>query len=131
MDLSSAVVLGLVLVGLTSLAHTLVMGPNPRRLVAIICLMVSIAAVFLVGASDFAHQQVVLDKPLDTLNLWSQLLIAVLAAGIASATWEIGVKAISNIGQNNAPAATSVQPANLQQVATSPTPDPVVFNDPA
>jgi hypothetical protein len=67
---------------------------------AVICLVVSVVTVLLVGASDFAGSQVVLDKPLDQMNVWSQLLVAVLAAGVASATWEIGAKAVSNIGEN-------------------------------
>jgi hypothetical protein len=116
-DLGSAIVLGLVLVGLTSLAHTLVTGTKQQRLTAAICLVVSIVAVLLVGASDFAHEQVLLEHPLDQLNIWSQLLIAVLAAGVASATWEIGSKAVSNIGQN--------QPVAVEPLKYEPAPDAV------
>lgn len=97
-SLGSAVVLGLVLVGLVSLAHSLVLGTNADRIKSGICLGVSIVAVLLVGASDFGHTQIVLDKPLDTMNIWSQLVVALLAAGIASGLWQAGPKAISNIG---------------------------------
>jgi drug/metabolite transporter (DMT)-like permease len=99
MDIGSAVVLGLVIAGLVALARTLVEGTNPERITVLICLVIGIAAVLLVGASDFADTQIVLDKPLSELNFWSQILVGILAAGLASLTWQ-GVKAIRNIGDN-------------------------------
>lgn len=98
-DLSSAVVVGLVLTGLVSLVRTLVQGPNPRRITAGLCFVVSLATIMLVAASDFAHDQMLLNYPLDTLNLASQVVVAILAAGLASAVWE-GFSAAKNIGQN-------------------------------
>lgn len=97
-DIGSAVVLGLVLTGLVSLTHTLVVGPNGDRVKVAICLAVSIVAVQLVAASDFAAEQVVLNRHLNALNFWSQMVIALLLSGIASGIW-LGLKSVSNIGQ--------------------------------
>jgi hypothetical protein len=129
-DLSSAVVLGLVLMGLTSLVHTAITGTNKQRLTVLVTAVVSLAAVLLVGASDFAHEQVLLSHPLDQLNIWSQVLIAVLAAGTASATWEIGSKAISNIGQNQVKTTTPAPSDDAPAPQDTTTPgNGVVFND--
>lgn len=106
-DLSSAVVVGLVLTGLVSLVRTIVQGPNPRRITAATCFLVSLATIILVSASDFAHDQVILKQPLDRLNVASQIVVAILAAGIASAVWE-GYTAAKNIGENQP--STTVDP---------------------
>lgn len=100
-DLGSAVVLGLVLIGLTQLVMS-VLNPT-KRLVAIVSLVVAIAAVQLVAASDFASTEIVLDRALNSMNFASQLVISLLAAGVASGVWQIGAKAVSNIGQNQEP----------------------------
>ena len=99
-DLGRAIVLGLVLIGLTQLILTLWDGPWQKRKVAIIALAASLLAVQLVAASDFASEQILLDRPLNTLNFASQLVISLLAAGTASGVWQIGSKAVKNIGQN-------------------------------
>lgn len=114
-DIGSAVVLGLVLMGLVAMARALVLGPNADRLKVVICLVVSVVAVLLVAASDFAHEQVVLDRALDTLNFWSQMVVALLLAGIASASWQ-GVKAVRSIGQNYPDAVVVEKPVVVQQV---------------
>jgi hypothetical protein len=90
-------VLGLVLLGLVALAKTLLDGPNRDRLIVLICFVVALIAVLLVAASDFAHENVVLDRPLDSLNFWSQMVIVILATGLASAGWQ-GIKAVSRVG---------------------------------
>lgn len=98
-DLSGAVVLGLVVVGLVSWARTMIEGPNKSRLISGVCLVVGVVAVLLVGASDWSHEQVVLNKSLDSLNFWSQLLLGVLVGGFASGSWET-LRAVKNIGDN-------------------------------
>lgn len=98
-DIGSAIVLGLVLTGLVTLVHSLVVGDSGERLKVAICLVVSVITVLLVAASDFAKDQVVLDRPLSSLNFWSQLVIALLLAGIAAGIWQ-GLKAFSNVGEN-------------------------------
>lgn len=99
-DVASAVVLGLVLTGLVSLVRTVVQGPPADRLKVIICVAVSVVTVLLVAASDFAGDQVVLDRPLDSLNFWSQMVVALLLAGLASVSWQT-LRAVKNIGANN------------------------------
>ena len=96
-DIGSAVVLGLVVMGLVALVHSLVLGTGADRIRVLCCLAVSVVAVVLVAASDFAGEQVLLDHKLSTLNFASQMIVALLLAGLAAAAWQ-GVKAVSNIG---------------------------------
>ena len=98
-DFGNAAVLGLVLVGLVSLAKSLVYGTTESRIVALTCLLIAFVGVQLVAASDFARQQVLLDVPLNAMNFWSQLVVALLASGIASGIWQ-GYIAVKNIGQS-------------------------------
>ncbi len=101
-DIGSAVVLGLVLTGLVVLARSLIYGSNSDRVMVGTCLAVSVVAVQLVAASDFAGEQVVLDRALNSLNFASQLVVSLLLSGIAATVWQ-GVKAVRNIGQNDNP----------------------------
>lgn len=96
-DLTNAVILGLVLVGLIAIARTLLFGTNRERVIVVACVIVSFITVMLVAASDFAHEQVVLNRPLDSMNFGSQLVIVVLLVGLASALWQ-GYKALSHVG---------------------------------
>ena len=98
-DIGSAIVLGLVLTGLVTLVYSLVVGDTAERIKVAVCLVVSIITVLLVAASDFAKEQVVLDRSLDSLNVPSQLVVALLLAGIAAGIWQ-GLKAVSNVGEN-------------------------------
>ena len=75
-DFGNAAVLGLVLVGLVSLAKSLIYGTTESRIVALTCLLIAFVGVQLVAASDFARQQVLLDVPLNAMNFWSQLVVA-------------------------------------------------------
>jgi hypothetical protein len=102
LDLGQAIVLGLLVVGLIALVKSLVFGPTHRdRLLAVLSLVVSFVAVVLIAASDFAHEQVVLDRPLDSLNFASQMVVVILLAGLASGLWQIGAKAVSKIGSSD------------------------------
>lgn len=101
LDLSSAVVLGLVVLGLVTLVRSAMAGGDKLK-TAVIVIVIAVVAVFLVSASDFASEEVVLDRPLDSLNVWSQLVVAILLAGVASAAWE-GLKAVANVGENRTP----------------------------
>jgi hypothetical protein len=100
LDLSSAVVLGFVLTGLIALGKTLYDGPNRDRVIVGICFIVSFTTVMLIAASDFAHESVILKIPLDSMNFWSQMVIVLLATGLASAIWK-GYKAINGIASSN------------------------------
>src|SRR5678815_1807122 len=99
LDLGSAVVLGAVVLGLVALARSLIFGTNVDRIVAGVCVVVSVLAVVLVAASDFAHENVVLDRPLDSVNFASQLVIALMLSGFASAGWQ-ALRSVRNIGDN-------------------------------
>lgn len=99
-DIGSAVVLGLVVVGLVSLVKSLVYGTTQDRVITVACLVVAFIAVMLVAASDFAREQVVLDRTLDSLNFWSQMVIVLLLAGTASGIWQ-GYKAVSRVGSTD------------------------------
>lgn len=101
-DISSAVILGLVVLGLIAIAKTLYEGSARDRIIVAICFLVSLVTVVLVAASDFASEQVVLDRPLSTLNFGSQLVVVILLTGTASAAYE-GLKAVKNIGENHSP----------------------------
>ncbi len=108
-DIGSAVVLGLVLTGLVVLARSLIYGSTSDRVMVVTCLVVSIIAVQLVAASDFASEQVVLDRALNSLNFASQLVVSLLLSGLAATAWQ-GVKAVRNIGQNDNPPPPPVGP---------------------
>lgn len=99
-DTGSAVVLGLVVLGLVQMAKKLIEGTNKERVTVAVCLVVAVVTVLLVAASDFAAEQVVLDRSLESLNFASQMVVALLLAGSAVSLYTIGVKAVSNIGQN-------------------------------
>ncbi len=98
-DIGSAVVLGLVLTGLVVLVRSLIYGTNSDRIMVLSCLAVAVVAVQLVAASDFAGEQVVLDRALNSMNFASQLVVSLLLAGIAATAWQ-GLKAVRNIGEN-------------------------------
>lgn len=97
LDLASAAILAGVVVGLVTLANSIVFGTAKQRIVGIVVVVISFLAVMLVAQSDFGHTQVVLSKPLDTMNFGSQLVVVVLLAGGASVLWE-GFKRVSDIG---------------------------------
>lgn len=101
-DLTSAVVLAAVVMGLVFLLKTLLPDGVSPKIVAVLCVVVGILAVLIVGASDFAHDQVVLNRPLDSLNLASQILVGFLVGGGAAASYKT-LSAISNIGQTTKP----------------------------
>jgi hypothetical protein len=98
-DVGSAVILGLTLTGLVSLAYSLVTGTTQDRVKAALCLVIGIGVTLLVGASDFASQQIVLDRSLASMNIWSQIVVGILLAGIASGVWQ-GYAAVKNVGEN-------------------------------
>jgi hypothetical protein len=98
-DIGSAVVLGLVGTGLVTLAISLIYGPKDKRISALACLVIAVITVILVAESDFATKEVVLDHSLGSLNFASQMVVALLLAGIMSGIWE-ALRAVKNIGQN-------------------------------
>lgn len=98
-QLASAVVLGLVVLGLVSEAKKLIYGTKHEKVVVVLAFVISTIAVFLVGASVWAHKQVLLGEHLDTLDVASKFVVVVVVWGIAGVSWE-GLGALKNIGQN-------------------------------
>lgn len=98
-DLASAAVLGLVLYGLVEAFKSLVWGTTTDRIRVVGAFGLSLLTVMLVAWSDFSHEQVVLNRALDTLNFGSQVVIAILMMGLGVTAFK-GVKAVRNIGQN-------------------------------
>lgn len=99
MDVGKAALLIATVVGIVKLVRSLVSGSNEDRLTAIVVLGSSIAGVFLVGASVWAHSQVIGEQNLDNLDVASKLLVSLFIAGPATVAWE-SIKAVRNIGQN-------------------------------
>lgn len=99
MDLGQAAYLSAMLVGLASMAQKLAFGSKRERQITGLVLAVAIGSVFLVGASDWAHDQIVLGKALDEISVASKLTLALLIVGPASAIWQT-LGAVANIGQN-------------------------------
>lgn len=97
--LGGALVLGLVLTGVVKLVHDAVFGDTIARLKVAICVIVAVVVVLLISASDFASETVILKKSLASLNVWSQLVIALLVAGVASTIWQT-LGAVRNVGEN-------------------------------
>jgi len=101
MDLSNAALLIASVYGITELLKALLPGAwvKNSRIVMALVVAVSFAATFLVGATTWAHEQVIGGKPLDLLSTADKILVAVFVAGAAAFT-QRGVKAVMNIGQN-------------------------------
>lgn len=111
-DLTSAAILAGVILGLVTLTNSIVFGTSRERVIAAVVLVISLASVMLVAISDFGHSQVVFTRPLDTMSFPTQVVVAILLAGGASALWE-GFKTVRNIGQNQPvpPIAADEHPA--------------------
>jgi uncharacterized membrane protein YozB (DUF420 family) len=105
MDLTKAALLVAVVFGVVELVKALL--PWVQALPASksqpinvgIVVVVSQATVFLVGASVWAHDQVIGNHPLDQLNVASKILVGVLLAGTA-AFGDKALFAVRSIGDN-------------------------------
>lgn len=99
MDLANAALLIATVIGLVSLARTVKDGTNADRINVGIVIVMAVGAVFLVGATAWAHTQVIGDVAMDNMSIADKILVAVFAAGTASTGWEI-LKTGRNFGQN-------------------------------
>lgn len=97
MDLANAALLIATVIGLVSLARTVKDGTAADRWNVGIVLGMAIGAVFLVGATAWAHTQVIGDVRMDDMSVADKVLVALFAAGAASTGWET-IKAVKNIG---------------------------------
>lgn len=98
-DLAQATVLVAAIVGLVSIARSVVFGIARERLMAAVVLVVALLAVILTAESDWGNDQVVLGKHLDKLSVVSLILLALILAGNASTLWEV-LTSVRNIGSN-------------------------------
>jgi len=101
MDLSHAALLVGAIFGLTEFVKRF-LGPrlsSNSRINALAALVVGQAAVWLVGETAWAHEQVIGTKPLDELNTGSKVLVGLFAAGFAAGINQV-LGAVKNIGQN-------------------------------
>lgn len=97
MDFAQAGLLALLIfVLVAALDHVVTLPPAVKIPLAFV---LGILVVVLVAASDFGHEQVVMDKPLDTLNGASQVVVGLLLGALATGI-DQGLKAIKNVGQN-------------------------------
>lgn len=98
-DLGNAAMLVAALYGIIQLVKTFVYGTTKDRVTAGIVLGSAVAATFLIGASVWAHEQVVGGQPLDKISVASKIVVAVFLAGIAS-TLHTTFSTAKEIGQN-------------------------------
>lgn len=105
MNFANAALLVVTAFGLTELVKSLYPGYQalPKSWSSPITVIIAVATaegtVFLVGATVWAHQQVVGAHPLDKLNVASKILVGIMLAGSA-AFGDKFLGAVSNVGQN-------------------------------
>lgn len=101
MDFGNAAILIAAVFGLTEFGKRFLgdkLSSN-SRVIAALALIVGQAAVWLVGTTAWAHDQVIGTKPLDELNSGSKVLVGLFAAGVAAGVNQV-LGAVKNIGQN-------------------------------
>jgi len=104
MDFGNAALLIAAVFGLTEFVKRF-LGPKlalNSRIIAVSALIVGQAAVWLVGTTAWAHEQVIGTKPLDELNTGSKVLVGLFAAGVAAGINQV-LGAVKNVGQNYPP----------------------------
>lgn len=99
MDLANAALLIAAILGLSSFVKSLAFGTMKDRIVVGCVLVVGFATTFLVGATSWAHEQVIGKVEMAHMSVADKTLVALFAAGAASAAWET-LGALKNIGQN-------------------------------
>lgn len=99
MDLANAALLIATVVGIASQLKVVAFGTWHDRTKVGIVNGAAFAAVFLVGATAWADEQVIGDVTLAVMSVGDKILVAVFASGAASAAWE-ALGAIKSIGQN-------------------------------
>lgn len=99
MDFGNAALLIATVIGLTTQLKTVAYGTWKDRTNVGIVNGASFGAVFLVGATAWAHEQVVGGVDLAHMSVGSKVLVAFFASGAASAGWEV-LGALKNIGYN-------------------------------
>jgi hypothetical protein len=100
MDFANAALLVAAVFGVTELVKALLPQVNvSTRLTVIVALAASIGMVFLVGATVWAHTQVIGGHPLDSLGVGDKFVVALFLAGAQTGLF-FGLQAVKNIGEN-------------------------------
>lgn len=97
MDFGQAALLALLIFVLVAAIDHAVTLPSAVKIP--LAFVLGIVVVILVANSDFGHEQVVMDRPLDTLNGESQVIVGILLGAFATGI-DVAQKAVRNIGQN-------------------------------
>lgn len=108
MDFGNAALLIAAVFGLIELVKTLVRGTGAERITVGIVAGCSLVAVFLVGATVWAKEQVIGGQHLDKLGVADKLVVVIFVAG-AAAFGKTALEKVSNLGQN--------PPSKIQQEA--------------
>lgn len=100
-DLSNAALLIAAVYGLTELVKAFLPASlsENSKVKAGLAVVVSFVAVFLVGATAWASEQVIGDVHLDKMSVADKVLVSIFVAG-AAALVQRGLKAVTNIGEN-------------------------------
>lgn len=107
MDFASAALLIAVIFGVVEFVkNTGLLDKTPPWVTQVVALVVGVGATFLVADTAWAHEQVIGDKALDTLDTSSKLVVGIMA-GLGATVLHVAVKAVRNIGQNEGAAPGS------------------------
>ena len=99
MDLSQALLPGVLVFAIIAAIDQATGQTLKSALKVPLAFILGIAFVFAVSLSDFGHEQLVQDKPLDVLNGWSLLIVGLLVGAVAVGIDQT-IKVGKNIGQN-------------------------------
>lgn len=102
MDFGNAAMLIASVFGLTELAKRLLPGKlvANSKVVVIVVIVAAFVAVFVLGGTVWAHEQVIGNHNLDNLGVDDKIVVAFFLAGATVFGNEFFVKSIRNIGQN-------------------------------
>ena len=98
MDFSNALYLTVAVFGIVTLVKT-VGRVTDQRWVVLITLAASLIAVFLLGATVWADEQVIGGETLDNLGFWSKVTAGLFLAGAETGLF-LGLESVKNIGNN-------------------------------
>jgi hypothetical protein len=99
-DFGNAALLIAAVFGATELVKALVPQVEmSRHLTVLVVTVLAFGAPFLLGATVWAHEQVIGGHALDTLRVWDKIVVGLFLAGASAFGSEV-LKAVRNIGEN-------------------------------
>lgn len=99
MDLSQALLPGILVFAIVAAIDQATGRTLASAIKVPLAFVLGVAFVALVAQSDFGHEQLVQDLPLDQLNFASQAIVGLLV-GAAAVAFDQTIKAVKNVGQN-------------------------------